>query len=540
MKRKQEQQNDFQLDFGSPKSAPPQVDISNQVKQATRGIVLKTVGAMTLVFTLGCGVFYYTAVYSPPAIEVDYNLTGKKPLDVFEKALAQSNISELNSLLSSGDSWISKEFEYANGSDMRDKFIKTVLNNVEFQYPEVQAQNKRGLMYDKAGNPILTESNMLNGENLIVSHIDYNALATTFQEKSDDILRLVATKGYQPTDYLYKDEMVNCMIEFILSLKDLPTKSSEVEVSLVNDPIESTDKKGRVSYTDNYVLENDISLDKLLFSSDDFHRMCDSFAMVISGWKPNIVQQEQDNPAYAEYQRGIADGSISANTKAPDKKIMVNVVQGDSFPTEQIVPYTWIGSYYLQNEYSMDNPILPQSGNGTFDRPAGLGTYIVTKAIDTSGTAHDVLLTLTKFITEQKAIDYLASFDEQNRGISNTANVKMLCAEFEVKNLDSVPITITEDMVLCDRNAQASSKTGNIYGLTETITLEPNETKTIQSWFASTDLNRKYMVWGRSFGRSYPVVWFDVLANQQEEVDKDKDKATESEVVKDDKSSDES
>ena len=514
--------DDFILDLDGNQSQ----DISEHIRKATRSIIIKTVCATTIVFASGYGVFYYLGVYSPPPIQVEYELSGKKPLDAFENSLHGFKLDDLAKQTVAKKSWIQEEIDYANGNELRNKFIETVLNNLEFQYPNIQAVNKRGLMYDKAGNPVMVESDMLNGEKLIVKHIDYNAIATTFQSESDEILKLVATKGYKSTDYLYKDEMIDCMLEYIFSMKELPTKTDEIEVKLVNKPIKSTNKRGKEISTDNYVLQDDVELDRLLFSSDEFHRMCDSFAMVISGWKPNIVQQEQDNPEYAKYQRGIADGTISADSKAPDKKIMVNVVQGDSFPSEEIVPYTWLGSNYLQNEYDIENPVLPQDGDGTFDRPAGLDTYVVSKAIDNEGKAHDILLTLTKFLTEQDAIDYLATFDEQNRGISNSANVKMLCAEFSVKNLDSVPITITEDMSLCDRNAQYSSKTGNIYGLTETITLQPNETKTIQSWFSSTDLNKRYMVWGRSFGRQYPVTWFNVLASVKED-DNNKDGITE-------------
>ena len=491
----------------------PKVKKPMTVKKA----VVCTAFTMSLIFGAGCGAYYYSSVYTPPAIVKAYESSGLKPLDVLEKSLLGYNISDLNNQISSEKSWISQELEYANGSKIRNNFIQKVLANIKFEYPTMQAENKRGLMFDKAGNPVMVKSDMTHGEKVAVTHIDYNALANNFQDNKDEILKLVATHGYSKTDYFYKDEMIDTMIEYIGSVKELPLTTDEIKIPLENKPDITTDAKGKEVSTDHYYIKDDADLDKLLFSTEEFHRMCDSFAMVITGWKPTITQQEQDNPEYAKYQRGIAEGTITANATVPEKKIMVNVVTGDAFPSEQIIPYTWIGAYYLQHEYKNGNTIvLPQVGNGTIDRPAGVNTVVLTKAIDTSGYAHDIKLTLTGIWREQDAINYLSKFSEQNRGISNTADVKMLCAEFSVQNLTNAPITIKEDMALCDKSGNLSSKTGLIYGLTDTLTLAPNESKTIQAWTSSTDLDRKYLIWGRSYNKQFSPTWFKVLAGDKD------------------------
>ena len=475
--------------------------------------VVYTTCVMLGVFGVGLGVYYYTTVYTPPAIQLDYSTTGKLPLKNLEKALKSSDYDSISKSLVSGKSWIGQELDYANGDELRIGFINKLTGNVSFTFPKMQAYNKRGLMFDKAGNPVYTESTMTDGSKTSVSHIDYNALANKMQDDKDDILKLLATKGYKSTDYLYKDEMIDLMLTYINSIQDLPLTTEDVDITLENVPVVVTDKKGKQSSTDNYVISDDMVLDRVLFSSDSFHRMCDSFAMVISGWKPSITQQEQDNPEYAKYQRGIGDGSISADTTPPTKKIMVNVVVGESFPTETIIPYTWIGAYYLQNNYKNgETKVFPQVGNGSFERPAGIGTTVVTKAIDSTGAVRDIKIRLDKYWRDQEAIDYLAKFSEKNRGFSVSATLRLLCLEYTVTNLTSSPITISDDLVLADRNADQSSKTGTIFGLTETVTLQPNESKTLQSWASSTEMDKKYLLWGKSFKREIPNVWFRLLA----------------------------
>ena len=504
--------------------------------------VALTAGAMMGVFSIGCGLYWYSTEYVPPMEIVNFEESGQRPLVDLEKALNSGNMEKVLKIVGE-DSWLAQEIEYANGNESRLDFIKLVTSKTKFDFPLVQAHNKRGLMYDKAGNPIQTESDMTDGSKTIVTHLDYSALAVKMQEDSDEILKMLAEKGYKSTDYTYKDEMIDLMIEYIMSLRDLPVTETQVDIPLVNRPIEETVKKGRkerTTTTDNYVIADDVELDKLLFSSDDFHKMCDSFSQVISGWKPTITQQEQDNPEYAKYQRGIADGTISADTPAPDKKIMVNVVVGDSFPSEEIVPYTWIGSYYCQNEYKNGKEvILPQVGNGTIERPAGVGTTLVTKAIGTDGTAHDVKLTLKSAYRDQDAINYLAKFSEQNRGFNTAGNMKLMCFEYTVENLESAPITINSDFFLSDSNADGVSRTGNMFGLTDSATIQPGEVKTMQDWVCSADIEKKYVVWGKSYSRNYPYVWFKLLAGDSDaKTDDAKDKDTKQEDNKDSKNTD--
>lgn len=487
-----------------------------------RRAIITTVVSMLGVFVVVGGVVYYSKVYVPPIQEIDYALSGRNPLDSLERELNNLDVKSGTKLVSLEDSWVLKEIEYANGSKMRQDFIKTVLSNIKFEYPNVQASNSRGLMFDKIGNPIMVESPMVSGESTYVNHIDYNALASKMQDDRDKILKMLAEKGYKPTDYTYQDEMIDLMLEYIGTIEKLPMVSTEINIPLRNEQIQSVDKKGRPVYTDKYIVTDDIELDKVLFSSNDFHRMCDSFSMVITGWKPNITQQEQDNPEYAVYQRGIADGTISADTKAPDKKVMVNIVDGESFPTEEVIHYRWLGSYYLQNEYSKDKPIMPQVGDGTFEKPAGIDTSIITKAIGSDGLAHDIRIELNTVLRDQEAIDYLSKFSEQNRGFIVAGALKLICFEYTVTNLETAPITITDDLVLCDKNSDQSSKTGSIFGLTESVTLKQGESAVMQNWGTSTEMDRKYLIWGKSFNRNYPSVWFKVLAGDVTSTDKDK------------------
>ena len=174
--------------------------------------------------------------------------------------------------------------------------------------------------------------------------------------------------------------------------------------------------------------------------------------------------------------------------------------------------YTWVGTYYVQNEYTGSNDTVFRVGDGTIDYPAGIGTSIQTKAMGSDGAWHDVRVSLIGYWTDQDAIDYSEMFDKRNRGFTTTSAIRLITFEVLVENLEDNDIEIVSAMALSDNNSNLSSRTGTMYGFTENVLIHPHEKVVINDWATSTELDQKYVVWGKGFDRQFSLVYFNVLA----------------------------
>ena len=83
-------------------------------------------------------------------------------------------------------------------------------------------------------------------------------------------------------------------------------------------------------------------------------------------------------------------------------------------------------------------------------------------------------------------------------------------------------LTINDNSTLCDKNANITSRTGILYGIKDSITLEPDESGRVESWSRSTELNKQYLVWGKDFERRLSPIWFRVLAGDIDNPDESK------------------
>ena len=61
-----------------------------------------------------------------------------------------------------------------------------------------------------------------------------------------------------------------------------------------------------------------------------------------------------------------------------------------------------------------------------------------------------------------------------------------------------------------------AARTGTLYGFFEEVTLKGKEKITINDWASSTELEQKYLGWGKTFGREFPLVYFNCLAGTGE------------------------
>lgn len=525
----------------------------NQPPKKKKSKVKLVLIPLLLIVAIVVGVAVVNANKLVPQEEV-YEQTGRYAYDNLVNALNNYDATKVDTVAGKevGDSYLAQEWSYANCNEIRESFIKSVCANVKFTYPQVNQMSTTGKqMKNKDGSPILVESSMNNGEAVTVTHVDYANLAETMKEDKDNILALYDESGIGKKDYDYEDEMTDLMLDYIVSRGSLPTKTTDITLG--------------VSTGASPLITDDTELDKLLFSSEEFHNMCDVFAQVATGFtgfktEKYTEKEEQTNPEYKQWKmrfdayykadhgkfhKGVSkwepwylrDGNnnfiLDEKGKKivnyysikddqgndwiqPDKKILVDVEKERQIEVEwkkdSVIPYCFMGAYYCQNEY--DGSFSPEVrvGDGSIEHPAGVGTPIITKCLGTDGKYHDVKVTMVGYWEGQDAIDYAVSFSEKNRGFDINSVVQLICYEMKIENLENKAFTFKSDMFLSDRSANKSTRTGTMYGFYSEATVKGGESVIINDWATSTELQQKYASWGSSFNREYKVVYFKVLA----------------------------
>ena len=471
-------------------------------KTLKQKVIIGVVSGLISVGILISGVYVYKSYTT--IIKVDYKESGMYALDNYLEVI---NNGDLDSLYN--DSWVKLEQDYANADELKLNFIKLILRNVSFKYPQVEAYTRRGQALDSNGNVILRDSDMLNNEKFTVSHIDYETLAERFLIDKETIVKMYKDAKLDIKSFTFSDDMVNLFLKYVLTLNEekLPLKEDEISIPLVKEDL-GKDK--------GYVMKvsDDTELDRLLFSSKEFHKLLDTFSKIAVEFdNKNIITIDIENPEYREWEKKRDEGKLTETDIEPPKTIQKREEKEGAYIEQSIIPYTWVGSYYIQNEYK-EGKIEIQTGDGTFERPLALGSTIVTKVIATDGKAYDIKLTFDKAYRDEEAIQYVLSRSEKNRGIDINSSIDLVVIEYTVTNISDTTITIKDDMCLCDKDANKSGRTGKMFGLTDTLTLASGETKSMQSWQMSQSIDGKYIVWGKSFNREYPVIWLKVLQGE--------------------------
>lgn len=568
----------------APQQSPPP-EQPKKKKGKGKFIALGVVGAV-VIGMFGIRAYNMSKPKPAPKPEMSqslaYEQSGRYALDAYLDSLKNFDVDTIKAV--SPKSWVAREWKYANSDEVRQNWIKSVCAYLEFNYPKQEALDTNGNVYvDDSGNTVIVDSDMVNGESVEVTVVDFATLAVTMEEDVEQIIKAYEESGYSPKDYTYQDEMTNLMLDYLLTKSNYPVKTVEVPIQLAtevevqestsdvesNSEVESASEvveENENNYLGIYYVVDDSELDKVLFSSDDFHGMCDAYAGLIIDYEyqklvDDYNKQVSDRDAkikadknalksrldkkeitQAEYDLLAADKRFKAeelDKKVKEEKLelskevynelltpkktypeipAVKPVE-ELFPEESVITYTWCGSFFCKNEYTGDSNKEPQVGDGSFELPAGIGTTIVTKALCSDGKFHDVKVTLLNYCTGEDAITYAQKYSEKNRGWDKDSMTQLICYEIEVENLEDKEITLNSQMFLSDENSNKSSRTGSIFGFTESITLKPHESGYINDWATSTELPYKYVCWGSEFSREYPVVWFKLLAGSGEELE---------------------
>ena len=240
-----------------------------------------------------------------------------------------------------------------------------------------------------------------------------------------------------------------------------------------------------------------------------------------SKWEPWYLRDENNQYIYDENGEKIVNYYSVKDENGndwiePQETIFVPVEKTRKvkaeWNNEDVIMYNWIGTHFLQTDYDGRGSTVVRVGDGSKSRPAGIGTDIITKVLCTNGKYADIKVAMTGYWTGKDAIEYAEKFSSKNRGFSTTSVVQLITFELLIENLTAEPIEFISEMTLADANSNLSSRTGTVYGFSEVVTLGPGEQIIINDWATSTELQQKYVCWGKSFGRDYNLVYFDCLA----------------------------
>lgn len=513
-------------------------------------------GVVGLVAVIGVGGIVVVNSMKQEPMVYDYDASGRKIYDTLEAALNDYKPEDLDKIIGKedGDSYIAQEWSYANNNSVREDFIKKVCGIVKFSYPTVEQYSTKGeVMTDKEGNPIMIESYMNNGEKVIITIPDYADIAKKITEDKDVIEEMGIMDNIKTTDYDFQDKCFDLMLKYILSLDEIPTTTREVEIPIGGG-----------------IVKDDVDLDNMLFASDSYHNMCDEFDKIMTGYtgvttEKYTEKEEVHNPEYDAWykifkERYDADGGkfnkdtslwepwyvYDENNQVqydengnklvryysvkdengndwiqPSKTIWQDVEKTREVPVEYVpekaVPYCFLGAWYAQNEYDGDVPSEVRVGDGSIDYPAGVGTPIITSVLGKDGKYHDIKVTLLGYWIGEDAIDYSETFSEKNRGFDPKSPVQLICYEIQVDNLEDKAFTFDSEMMLCDKSASKTGRTGTMYGFNyEDISVDAKGSVIFNDWATSTEIEQKYVAWGKSFNREYETVFFKVLAGTGE------------------------
>lgn len=191
------------------------------------------------------------------------------------------------------------------------------------------------------------------------------------------------------------------------------------------------------------------------------------------------------------------------------KNIAKDIVNG-----RWVMDKSWVGSYRLSTGKTKVNP---QLGDGTLDNPASVGTGVLyTQGVNKDGKVVDapIRVQLSEFRVGGDAIKWYEDHDARNRGFDVRSNVVQVGMVFTITNLSSEKLTIHDDSSIADDNGNLASRTGTVYGLQDTVTLEPGQSGKLESWTGAQAITGKDIIWGASYmqDKNRMPVYFRVLA----------------------------
>lgn len=244
--------------------------------------------------------FLYTGLPSQP----EYKQTARYTYDLIQSSWQNKDFNTASYKQNVEDAWLPKELDYYNDNKTFEKFMMHILSNTHFKFDTKTMTSRQG---DKVK---ITETGIAAPTVKVVIP-DYKKLTAMMQNNdAGAITQVYQQRGTQPTDYHYNDEVLKMYIDYVLSYKNLPTKTVEIPLTTTEVSDAKNAKKAGLPI---YKVISDKKLDEALFSSDDFHESQTVFAAIATG----SIGTVGDNPEHAAW--AVRKKQYDAELAAKDK-----------------------------------------------------------------------------------------------------------------------------------------------------------------------------------------------------------------------------
>lgn len=476
------------------------VSIPNGYKRFTgkarKGGFWKNFGAalfgllVSSIFLVGSIAFYRSQVLYPSRLKVKEERTGRYALKQYQGYLNDYADKALSD--TTGSIYLSTEVKLQNKNQSREKFVKTVLGTVKYEPLKVDSLNKYGSVYlDSASGRTVKDYSLVNyGEEVEFSYIDYKKIKFDAKEIND----LMEKAEIKQSDADFVDKVTDLFAQYISdNAKDLPIKTVKRKVELLQ-----SGEGYRVTERE------DAYLDELLFSSKEFRNALDRFSFLA------LQGSEIESKEHKDW---------SAKPKEEQEKY-TEPYKWEKF---RYIRYDWVGFASLTKELKVEpkDYVLP-TGDGSKENPAGLNTPVITVVVKKGENGEDVQtpirVTLLQVSYGSGAIKEIMKANVRNRGLDPKSDNKYIYTKWKVENLVDGTVELESNSALVDSEGNVSARTGTMYGLMDLATLERYQYVELQDWYASTELQEKYLVWGRDFKKQVKPVWFKALKGTDEKV----------------------
>lgn len=484
------------------------------------------------VLSLGVYGLYMNYIKYPAQMEIVDETTGTYCLTQWEKSIANLEDGEEGR----EDWYLHQEISYANDDEARLNFLHKVASTVDYEPEQVEALNVYGnTMVNRNDEIVYMDSTVGVGEEVSLHYINYKRI----EIDRERVAELMEEADLKIGDVDYPNKLIDVFCNYISGLDD-----EDIPIKTVKRTPEMVPQGNGYTITE----DEDIYIDKLLFSSEDLWDLMDRFSAVAGSIGKENPEWDKWNKLSEEEKAKTEEPSKELEEISPTEEWLKwdelpyaekrETEEPEKYNWKDIMSKDWCGAYYLQNEYTytdengnvVKGKISAEVGEGTFEDPAGLNTDVLTKIYvkernedgDWVTNEYPIKVRMIEYGASQDAITWFEGKDPRNRGIDIESEVQYCYYIFEVTNMSDKTLTIYDNSTLADANANNLSRTGTMYGLQDTVTLEPDQTGKIETWGRSTELNKRYVIWGADFKKEDARVWFRVLAGNIDDPSEDK------------------
>lgn len=478
-----------------------------------------------LLVLVGVGLFMRFYLF-PGEMKIDKKTTGLYRLNSWNSSVASLNEDSLKADLGGAESYLGKELDYAGDSTDRADFMVNMAGTVKYVPAQVPKKDKLGRDMKRKGQVILQDS-WLTSENepVELQYIDYSKIKFS----DDEISKALKKDKVSVDDENYKEKLttVFCKLMNSKAKKGYAIKTDKKYVPHFN------------KVNGGYLMaeKEDITIDSLLFSSKAFDKLVSDFSLKAlelqvgagggkegeeteewKAWNELSADEKKDKeepPKYAGKKVNTTKEWEDWNKLDKEKK--EKVPEPEKYDAKYMIGKEWCGAHRLMTGLvtktaggkEVKFKVSAKVGDGSFKTPAGMSTEVVSYASKNGGK---IKIRLIDFGVSKEAIDWLESKDVRNKGLEIKSPLQYCYAVFEVTNLTGKDLNLKNNSSLADKNGNPMESSGSMFGLQDELNLKPDETGVIETWGSSTELNKRYLIWGMDFDGKKKPVYFRVLA----------------------------